>query len=249
MFRPVESNVKFRPSEADVSRFWKEPAFTTNRSPAGRRAKIRLLRRAPHRQRPAHPGHCLTRAIKDLFPAIARLRGYLCERRAGWDTHGLPVEVEVCKELGIHSKADIEAFGVEPFIHKCQQSVWRYMKEWERLTERLGFGSAWTTLTSPITKATWKAFGRRWPSCSTAGCFIRGINRLVVGPRGDGVVGRRSGTGYREVADPSVYVLFPLLDDAGQKTDTICWSGPPRLGRCEQSVRRRASGIDLRGGA
>ena len=67
------------------------------------------------------------------------MRGYRCERKAGWDTHGLPVEVEVCKELGIHSKEEIEAYGVEPFIHKCQESVWRYMQEWERLTERLGF--------------------------------------------------------------------------------------------------------------
>ncbi len=67
------------------------------------------------------------------------MRGYRCLRKAGWDTHGLPVEVEVCKELGIHSKEEIESFGVEPFIHKCQESVWRYMKQWERLTERLGF--------------------------------------------------------------------------------------------------------------
>ena len=86
-----------------------------------------------------HPGHCLTRAIKDLFPRYRTMRGYLCERKAGWDTHGLPVEVEVCKELGIHSKEEIEAYGVEPFIHRCQESVWRYMQEWERLTERLGF--------------------------------------------------------------------------------------------------------------
>ena len=86
-----------------------------------------------------HPGHCLTRAIKDLFPRYKTMRGYRCERKAGWDTHGLPVEVEVCKELGIHSKEEIEAYGVEPFIQKCQQSVWRYMQEWERLTERLGF--------------------------------------------------------------------------------------------------------------
>ena len=86
-----------------------------------------------------HPGHCLTRAIKDLFPRYRTMRGYLCKRKGGWDTHGLPVEVEVCKELGIHSKEEIEAYGVEPFIHKCLQSVFRYTKEWEELTERLGF--------------------------------------------------------------------------------------------------------------
>ena len=108
-----------------------------------------------------HPGHCLTRAIKDLFPRYRTMRGYRCERKAGWDTHGLPVEVEVCKELGIHSKEEIEAYGVEPFIHKCQQSVWRYMREWERLTERIGF---WVDLKKPmsrITRATSRASGGR----------------------------------------------------------------------------------------
>ncbi len=67
------------------------------------------------------------------------MRGYRCERKAGWDTHGLPVEVEVCKELGIHSKDEIEAYGVEPFIRKCVESVFRYTQQWEQLTERLGF--------------------------------------------------------------------------------------------------------------
>jgi hypothetical protein len=81
-----------------------------------------------------HPGHCLTRAIKDLFPRYKTMRGYRCERKAGWDTHGLPVEVEVCKDLGIHTKEEIEAYGIEEFIQKCQQSVWRYMRQWEQLT-------------------------------------------------------------------------------------------------------------------
>ena len=107
-----------------------------------------------------HPGHCLTRAIKDLFPRYHTMRGYLCERKAGWDTHGLPVEVEVCKELGIHSKEEIEAYGIEPFIQKCQQ---------ERLALHAGVGTARpsasasgsisTRPTSPTTKATSKASG------------------------------------------------------------------------------------------
>ena len=78
-----------------------------------------------------HPGHCLTRAIKDLFPRYKTMRGYRCQRKAGWDTHGLPVEVEVCKELGIHSKEEIERYGVEPFIHKCLESVFRYTRQWD----------------------------------------------------------------------------------------------------------------------
>ncbi len=106
-----------------------------------------------------HPGHCLTRSIKDVFPRYKTMRGYRCERKAGWDTHGLPVEVEVCKELGIHSKEEIEAFGVEPFIQKCQQSVWRYMQQWQQLTDDSVSGSIWKRPMSPIIKVTSKAFG------------------------------------------------------------------------------------------
>ncbi len=140
-----------------------------------------------------HPGHCLTRAIKDLFPRYKTMRGYRCERKAGWDTHGLPVEVEVCKELGIHSKEEIEAYGIEPFIHNCQQSVWRYMQEWERLTERIGFwvdlDEAYVTYHQSYVESVW------W---SLKNLFDRGLlvpgpqDRLVVGPRRHGAFGRRS---------------------------------------------------------
>ncbi len=74
------------------------------------------------------------------------MRGYRCERRAGWDTHGLPVEVEVGKELGIHSKEEIETYGIEPFIQKCERSVWRYMQAWRTLTRRSASGSTWMRL-------------------------------------------------------------------------------------------------------
>ena len=181
-----------------------------------------------------HPGHCLTRAIKDLFPRYRTMRGYLCERKAGWDTHGLPVEVEVCKELGIHSKEEIEAYGVEPFIHKCQESVWRYMQEWERLTERLGFwidlDEAYVTYHQSYVESVW------W---SLKNLFDRGL--LYQGHKivwwwaqgGTALSAGEVGQGYREVADPSVYVRFPLVDDARQRRPTRrCSSGPPRPGRC-----------------
>ncbi|HEX4148069.1 MAG TPA: isoleucine--tRNA ligase, partial [Pirellulales bacterium] len=161
-----------------------------------------------------HPGHCLTRAIKDLFPRYRTMRGYRCERKAGWDTHGLPVEVEVCKELGIHSKEEIEAFGIEPFIHKCQQSVWRYMREWEKLTERIGFwirlDEAYVTYHQSYVESVW------W---SLKNLFDRGL--LYQGHKivwwwaqgGTALSAGEVGQGYREVADPSVYVRFPLVDE------------------------------------
>jgi isoleucyl-tRNA synthetase len=177
-----------------------------------------------------HPGHCLTRTIKDLYPRYRTMRGQFCERKAGWDTHGLPVEVEVCKELGIHSKAEIEAFGVEPFIHKCQQSVWRYMKEWETLTERIGFwidlSEAYVTYHRSFVESVWWAL---------AELFDRGL--LYQGHKivwwwaqgGTALSSGEVGQGYKEVADPSVYVAFPLLDHDGRPTprSLVAWTTTP----------------------
>ena len=134
------------------------------------------------------------------------------ERKAGWDTHGLPVEVEVCKELGIHAKEEIEAYGVEPFIHKCIESVFRYMHEWEELTERLGFwihlDEAYVTFHQSYVESVWwalKTFFER-------GLLYQG-HKIVWwwAQGGTALSSGEVGQGYREVADPSVYVRFPLV--------------------------------------
>ncbi len=160
-----------------------------------------------------HPGHCLSRAIKDLYPRYKTMRGFLCERKAGWDTHGLPVEVEVCKELGIHSKEEIEAFGIEPFIHRCQESVFRYIKQWEDMTERFGFwvnlDEAYVTYHKSYVESVW------W---SLKQLFDRGL--LYQGHKivwwwaqgGTALSSGEVGQGYKEVADPSVFVRFPLVN-------------------------------------
>ncbi|MFY8220874.1 MAG: class I tRNA ligase family protein, partial [Pirellulales bacterium] len=140
MFEPVRGKPDFPALEKSIAALWRDRG-TYAKSLEQRRGAKRFVfyEGPPTANGMPHPGHCLTRTIKDLYPRYRTMRGEFCERKAGWDTHGLPVEVEVCKELGIHSKAEIEAYGVEPFIHKCQESVWRYMKEWETLTERIGF--------------------------------------------------------------------------------------------------------------
>ncbi len=233
MFQPVSASANLPRQEEDVLRFWKERGIF-DQSVEQRRQKnvgrFVFYEGPPTANGMPHPGHCLTRAIKDLFPRYKTMRGYLCDRKAGWDTHGLPVEVEVCKELGIHSKEEIEKFGVEPFIHKCQESVWRYMKEWERLTERLGFWihleDAYVTYHQSYVESVW------W---SLKNLFDRGL--LYQGHKivwwwaqgGTALSSGEVGQGYREVADPSVYVLFPLVDEAGKKTDTslLVWTTTP----------------------
>ncbi|WP_254509617.1 isoleucine--tRNA ligase [Anatilimnocola floriformis] len=231
MFQPVPASAPFPRMEEEVLAFWKEHTIyeqSLNRRRGGK--KFVFFEGPPTANGLPHPGHCLTRAIKDLFPRYRTMRGYFCERKAGWDTHGLPVEVEVCKELGIHSKEEIENYGIEPFIHRCQESVWRYMQEWERLTERLGFWvnlkEAYVTYHQSFVESVW------W---SLKNLFDRGL--LYQGHKivwwwaqgGTALSSGEVGQGYREVADPSVYVLFPLLDDAGKKTDTslLVWTTTP----------------------
>ena len=132
MFGSVPSNVNFPKLEAAITDFWRERKIYEKSLAQRKGAKSFVFFEGPPTANGMpHPGHCLTRAIKDLFPRYRTMRGEYCERKAGWDTHGLPVEVEVCKEMGIHSKEEIEAYGIEPFIQRCQQSVWRYMQEWE----------------------------------------------------------------------------------------------------------------------
>jgi isoleucyl-tRNA synthetase len=231
MFQPVPSNVSFPDLEAEILQFWQAKRIY-ERSLQQRQDGPRFVffEGPPTANGMPHPGHCLTRSIKDVFPRYRTMRGDYCQRKAGWDTHGLPVEVEVCKELGIHSKEDIEAYGVEPFIHKCQQSVWRYMQQWEKLTDRLGFwvdlDEAYVTYHQSYVESVWwclKNFFQR-------GLLYQG-HKIVWwwAQGGTALSSGEVGQGYREVADPSVYVQFPLLDDDGQPTDIslLVWTTTP----------------------
>ncbi len=227
MFRPVEGSVSLPKLEEEICRFWKDRRIYEKSLSARSGAEEFVFYEGPPTANGLpHPGHCLTRAIKDLFPRYRTMRGYRCRRKAGWDTHGLPVEVEVCKELGIHSKEEIEAYGVEPFIHKCLESVFRYTKEWEQLTERLGFwihlDDAYVTYHQSYVESVWWALknlfdrGLLYQGHKIVWWWAQGGTALSAG---------EVGQGYREVADPSVYVRFPLVDRPD--TDLLVWTTTP----------------------
>ncbi len=227
MFQITPKEVLFPELEEEVLKFWKTERIY-ERSLIQRQGAPRFVfyEGPPTANGMPHPGHCLTRAIKDLFPRYRTMRGYLCERKAGWDTHGLPVEVEVCKELGIHSKEEIEAYGVEAFVRKCQQSVWRYTQAWEQLTERIGFWvdlkDAYATYHRSFVESVW------W---SLKQLFQRGL--LYQGHKivwwwaqgGTALSAGEVGQGYRTVADPSVYVRFPLQEDT--QRSLLVWTTTP----------------------
>ncbi len=227
MFEPIEGSVDFPELETHIGRFWKENKIY-EKSLQRREGAPRFVfyEGPPTANGMPHPGHCLTRAIKDLFPRYRTMRGQLCERKAGWDTHGLPVEVEVCKELGIHSKEEIERYGIEPFIHKCQESVWRYMQEWQRLTERLGFWlqteEAYVTYHQSYVESVWWAL----KTLFDRGLLYQGHKIVWWWPQGGTALSSGEvGQGYREVADPSIYVRFPLIDEP--ETSLLVWTTTP----------------------
>ncbi len=234
MFESVEGSVKFPALEAEVGRFWRD-AGIYQKSLQRRAGAPRFVfyEGPPTANGLPHPGHCLTRAIKDLFPRYRTMRGYLCERKAGWDTHGLPVEVEVCKELGIHSKEEIEAYGVEPFIHKCIESVFRYTRQWETLTQRIGFwvnlDDAYVTFHQQYVESVWWALKNLYDR----GLLYQG-HKIVWwwAQGGTALSSGEVGQGYREVADPSVYVRFPLIDVPPDKAylkdaSLVVWTTTP----------------------
>lgn len=231
MFRSVEPKADFPAQEVAVAEFWKERQIYQQTLAARKDApNFVFFEGPPTANGMPHPGHCLTRVIKDLFPRYRTMRGYRCERKAGWDTHGLPVEQEVCRQLGIHSKEEIEAFGVEPFIHRCRESVWRYMQQWEKLTERLGFwiqlDEAYVTYHQSYVESVWWAL----KSLFDRGLLYQG-HKIVWwwAQGGTALSAGEVGQGYREVADPSVYVRFPLLDEQGEPTSTnlLVWTTTP----------------------
>lgn len=226
-FADVPTKPDFPAQEAEVLRFWDEREVY-RRSLEQREGAERFVfyEGPPTANGMPHPGHCLTRAMKDLFPRYQTMRGRLCERKAGWDTHGLPVEVEVQKELGIHTKEEIEEYGIEPFVKLCQQSVFRYMKEWETLTRRLGFwvdlDDAYATFHQSYVESVWWALKRLFD----ADLLYQG-DKIVWwwAQGGTGLSAGEVGEGYRLVDDPSVYVRMPLVDD--ENTALLVWTTTP----------------------
>ena len=232
MFKPVESSVSLPKLEEKIIHFWKERQIYEKSLAAragARRSSSTKARRRPTACRiraTASPGRSRTSS-----PATRPCAAICCERKAGWDTHGLPVEVEVCKELGIHAKEEIEAFGVEPFIHKCVESVFRYTQQWEQLTERLGFwihlDEAYVTYHQSYVESVWwalKTLFDRGPALPGA------QDRLVVGPRRHGPDQRRGGPGLPRSGRPERLRAFPAGRSAAaslRDTDLLVWTTTP----------------------
>lgn len=153
-----------------------------------------------------HVGHLMARVNKDLFPRYWTMKGYYVLRKGGWDTHGLPVELEVEKSLGLQSKAEIEKFGLDQFAQKCRESVWLYKSEWEKFIQRMGFWidleHAYITYTNEYIESVWWALKRIWEK----GLLYKGHKVLPYCPRcGTALSSHEVAQGYETVKDPSIF--------------------------------------------
>ena len=212
MFREVNTKVNFPQLEKNVLRFWKEQGIF-NRS-------IEIRKGGPHYtfyEGPptanGSPGvhHVLSRLYKDVVCRYKTMRGYHVPRKAGWDTHGLPVELEVESSLGLTSKAQIEEYGVARFNEHCRQSVFKYIKEWEAMTERLGcwldMEHPYTTLDNSYIESCWWITKQLWDR----GLIYQGYKVTPHCPRcGTSLSSHEVALGYKDAEDPSVYIKFKL---------------------------------------
>ncbi|MCC8180339.1 MAG: class I tRNA ligase family protein, partial [Planctomycetes bacterium] len=221
VFKPVDREINFPASELHWLDFWKKQGIFAKQLAQGqKRAKAEgkstyvFYEGPPTANGMPHPGHVLTRVVKDIFPRYRAMQGYNVPRKAGWDTHGLPVEIEVEKELGIEGKKAIEEYGVEAFVKKCKDSVFRYSDAWRKLTERIGF---WVDLDDPYVTyhesyidSVWWSLKQFWDH----DLIYHGHKIVPWCPRcGTALSSHEVGQGYKEVADPSAYVGFRSKQD------------------------------------
>ncbi len=227
MFNPVPGNFDFPKTEQKILKFWKDNDIFRRSIAQRQGAKPFVFYEGPPTANGLpHPGHVLTRVIKDLLPRYKTMQGYFCTRKAGWDTHGLPVEIEVEKELGIDGKEQIVEYGVEPFVKKCFDSVFRYVREWEQLTERIGF---WIDMNNPYVTCTTDYVESVWWALSQIhkkGLLYKGHKIVPYCPRcGTVLSSHEVGLGYKDVEDPSIYVAFRRKDNP--KEYLLAWTTTP----------------------
>jgi isoleucyl-tRNA synthetase len=212
-FRPVDPRQSFPELEERVLARWRENDVF-HRSLANRAgAAVWSFYEGPPTAN-GRPGshHVLSRVFKDIYPRYKTMRGYRVPRKAGWDCHGLPVELEVEKQLGIASKQEIEEYGIDRFNERCRASVFEYVEEWNRLTERVGFwidlDDPYVTLDNDYIESVWWSLRRIWD----AGRLYERHKVVPYCPRcGTALSSHEVALGYRDVVEPSVYLKIPLL--------------------------------------
>lgn len=227
MYNKVDSRLDFISREMEVLEFWeKNDIFAKSVEQREGAPIFSFYEGPPTANGMPHIGHVLTRAIKDLIPRYRAMKGYRVDRKAGWDTHGLPVELEVEKALGIDGKDQIEAYGIEPFIKACKESVWKYKAEWEEMSRRVGFWAdmehPYVTYENDYIESVWWALKQIWDK----DLLYHGHKVMPYCPRcGTSLSSHEVAQGYHDVTDTSIYVRFPVVGEAN--TYLAAWTTTP----------------------
>jgi isoleucyl-tRNA synthetase len=228
MFSEIASRYDGPTIEKSILEFWRRENVFATILAQGRGKPPFVFYEGPPTAN-GRPGihHVLARTFKDLFPRYKTMRGYHCERKAGWDTHGLPVEHEIEKVLGIYDKRRIEKeVGIAQFNALCRESVMRYVADWEVMTERMGFWvdlqHAYFTLHNDYIESVWYLLKQLWGR----GLIYQGYKVVPYDPRiGATLSSHEVALGYRDVEDPSVFVRFQSLDEPD--TYFLVWTTTP----------------------
>ncbi len=227
MYQKVSSDMDFASREREISRFWKENGIMKKSLERNQgKERFTFYEGPPTANGKPHIGHVLTRSMKDLFPRYQSMKGKDVFRIGGWDTHGLPVELEVEKKLGINGKDQIEAYGIEPFIQECKKSVWKYLREWEDMSDRVAFwvdmDKAYVTYYDSYIESVWWSLKQ----IADKGLLYRGHKVVPYCPRcGTALSSHEVAQGYKEVEEYSAFVRFPV---AGEKdTYLLAWTTTP----------------------
>ncbi|MBE7089466.1 MAG: isoleucine--tRNA ligase [Clostridiales bacterium] len=212
MYKKVDTSLNFLEREKEILSYWKEnKIFEQNIEKNQGNREFTFYDGPPTANGKPHIGHILTRVIKDIIPRYQVMKGAHCLRKAGWDTHGLPVELEVEKLLGIDGKQEIEKYGIEPFIAKCKESVWKYKGEWEKMSDRVGY---WADMENPYITYDDKYIESVWWAIKTIaekGLLYKGHKIVPYCPRcGTALSSHEVAQGYKDVKETSIFVKFKI---------------------------------------
>ena len=227
LYRPVSTSMDFAAREKEIIEFWrKEDVFKKSIAHREKGENYTFYDGPPTANGRPHVGHVLTRAIKDLIPRYRTMKGYHVLRKAGWDTHGLPVELEVEKLLGLDGERQIEEDGIEPFIQRCKESVWKYKKEWEELSERVGF---WADMEHPYITYEDNYIESVWWALKTIhekGLLYKGHKIVPYCPRcGTALSSHEVAQGYKDVKETSAIARFRVK--GREDTSILAWTTTP----------------------
>ncbi len=227
MFKPVSSKLNVTLLEEQMLNFWKLHRIFAKSSQQRKGGPEYVFYEGPPTAN-GKPGvhHALSRAFKDIFPRYKLMRGYHVSRRGGWDTHGLPVEISVEKQLGFTNKSEIEAYGMERFNDLCRKSAFEFIQDWERFSDRIAFWldmqEAYVTYTNDYIESVWWILKTFWER----GLLYQGYKVVPYCPRcGTPLSDHEVALGYSEAVDPSVFVRMPLVDEPG--TSLLVWTTTP----------------------